>query len=161
MLSIKEGNLLDSGADVIAHQVNCMGVMGAGVAKQIRERWPEAYASYHVLCQEYKKAPHVLLGNVQLVPIDDGRYIYNIFGQLDYGSHTTQTEYDALRRGLLDTIRWMEQIRPGGRLALPWKIGCGLAGGNWDGVVYPMIQDLASKTDIQVELWKLPEPKGA
>ena len=34
----KTGNILDAQTDVIAHQVNCQGVMGAGLAKQIREK---------------------------------------------------------------------------------------------------------------------------
>lgn len=160
MLIIPEGNIVDSDANVIAHQVNCMGVMNARVAKRIRDRWPDVYNQYHALCQEYKKAPHALLGNVQLVPIENGRYIFNIFGQLDSERATTQTEFNALERGLIDTIHTMEQMWPKSRLALPWKIGCGLAGWNWEAVVYPMIQDLANKTNIQVELWKLPEPEG-
>lgn len=37
---IKEGNVFDSDAKIICHQVNCQGVMGSGVAKEVRERYP-------------------------------------------------------------------------------------------------------------------------
>jgi O-acetyl-ADP-ribose deacetylase (regulator of RNase III) len=37
-ISIIEGDLLDQKADVITHQVNCLGVMGAGVALQIKNK---------------------------------------------------------------------------------------------------------------------------
>ena len=37
MVTFHNGNILDSGADIICHQVNCRGVMGSGVAKQIKE----------------------------------------------------------------------------------------------------------------------------
>lgn len=40
------GNVLDSDAPIIAHQVNCMGVMGAGVAKCIREKYPDIMFTY-------------------------------------------------------------------------------------------------------------------
>ena len=43
MIHYVKGNLLDSDCDYICHQVNCQGVMGSGIAKQIRERWPEVY----------------------------------------------------------------------------------------------------------------------
>ena len=39
MIQIIEGNLFDSNAHIIAHQVNCQGVMGSGVAKQVKERF--------------------------------------------------------------------------------------------------------------------------
>ena len=42
----KKGNLLDAQTDVIAHQVNCQGVMGSGVAKQIKEKWPDVFKQY-------------------------------------------------------------------------------------------------------------------
>ena len=38
MIMEKRGNLLESTEDFIAHQVNCKGVMGAGVAKQIKNK---------------------------------------------------------------------------------------------------------------------------
>ena len=43
----KNKSLLDLSPNiVICHQVNCQGVMGAGIAKQIRARWPEVYEDY-------------------------------------------------------------------------------------------------------------------
>jgi O-acetyl-ADP-ribose deacetylase (regulator of RNase III) len=42
----KTGNLLDAQTDVIAHQVNCQGVMGSGVAAEVKKRYPEAFNSY-------------------------------------------------------------------------------------------------------------------
>lgn len=35
---------------VVCHQVNCMGVMGAGLAKQVRNRYPGVYRAYKELC---------------------------------------------------------------------------------------------------------------
>ena len=50
------GDVFSSGAQVIVHQVNCMGVMGSGVARIVREKYPEVYL-------EYKKAVETLEGN--------------------------------------------------------------------------------------------------
>ena len=45
-----DGNLLDSNADIIIHQVNCQGAMNSGVAKAIREKWPIVFDKYSKLC---------------------------------------------------------------------------------------------------------------
>ena len=46
MITYKKGNLLNSNCDIIVHQVNCQKVMGSGIAKQIRDRWPEVFVRY-------------------------------------------------------------------------------------------------------------------
>ena len=46
---IKEGNVFDSDADIICHQVNCQGVMGSGVAKEVRERFPNVYEEFPIV----------------------------------------------------------------------------------------------------------------
>lgn len=40
------GNIFDTKADVICNAVNCIGVMGAGVAKAFADKFPEMYWSY-------------------------------------------------------------------------------------------------------------------
>ena len=54
MVVYKECDIFDSGADIICHQVNCQGVMGSGLAKQIRERYPIVYEEYKKWCDESK-----------------------------------------------------------------------------------------------------------
>lgn len=43
MVSYKRGDLLASDCNVICHQVNCKGVMNAGIAKAIRNKYPQVY----------------------------------------------------------------------------------------------------------------------
>lgn len=64
---VKEGNVFDSDADIICHQVNCQGVMGSGVAKEVRERFPNVYEQYHELCELHKNYSAGLLGTAQIV----------------------------------------------------------------------------------------------
>ena len=41
-------------------------------------------------------------------------------------------------------------------IGIPYKLGCGLAGGDWDGVVYPMLQELfANNSTITLYIYKL------
>ena len=46
MIRVVKGNLLDATEIVIAHQVNCQKKMNSGVAKAIREKYPEAFEKY-------------------------------------------------------------------------------------------------------------------
>ena len=45
-IEIKIGDITNSKANYICHQVNCQGAMNSGVAKAIREKWPRVYKAY-------------------------------------------------------------------------------------------------------------------
>lgn len=149
MIKEVNGNLLTyPGIQVIGHQTNCLSVMGAGIAKQIKARWPEVFREYCDYCKSFSDA-HNLLGKCQVVKTNDGKYIANLFGEYSFcesvapyeeGGKPRHTDYDALKECLHRLHTWMvlNDIKTGG---VPDHIGCGLAGGNWDGVVYPMIKD--------------------
>lgn len=129
------GNLLDSDAKYICQQVNCQGAMGAGLAKQIAEKWPNVKREYVKFCDS-KKQKQDLLGDVQLVAANGGfqkkddPFVLNIFGQFYYGHDGVYTDYSALIRA----FRKMNQLYKGERLAFPYGFGCGLAGGEWQDV---------------------------
>ena len=149
MIKEVNGNLLTyPGIQVIGHQTNCLSVMGAGIAKQIKARWPEVFREYCDYCKS-QSDKHNLLGTIQVLKTDDGKYIANLFGEYSFcesiapyeeGGKPRHTDYDALKECLHRLHTWMalNDIKTGG---LPDHIGCGLAGGNWDGVVYPMIKN--------------------
>jgi O-acetyl-ADP-ribose deacetylase (regulator of RNase III) len=122
---------------IIAHQVNCQGKMGAGLAKQIRAKYPQAYDEYMDWFEDEK----MKLGTVQLVKIKPHLYVANLAGQEQYGLWRTQknrchTDYQALTECLtqLQEIAQERKLTP----YLPFKIGCGLAGGDWS-IVYDLI----------------------
>ena len=117
MVRIIKGDLTQSSAKYICHQVNCQGVMGSGVAKQIRGKWPEVF-------DKYKQA------------------IINIFGQLKFGRDGQRyTNFEALCRGCREIAN---NVSPGDTIAMPYKIGCGLGGGDW-GRVMDMLTDVFSE----------------
>jgi hypothetical protein len=77
-------DIFESGADVICHQVNCQGVMGSGIAKQIRERYPSVYEDYRALCETYE--PSELLGCVFSRNVRDEIRIDNLFSQENFSN---------------------------------------------------------------------------
>lgn len=152
MIQEFEGNISSTSAEIIAHQVNCQGVMGAGLAKQIKDKFPEVYEAYHECCLNYNRDKNLLLGSVLYQPVKNKRLcIANLFAQDKFG-RGCQTDYEALKK-------CFEQIERDSRskyfkIAIPFKIGCGLAGGDWEGVVYPMIKDIFSQSPVVLEIWK-------
>ena len=103
MINYVKGNLLDSNCDYICHQVNCQGVMGSGIARQIRERWPEVYEGYRKFCAFYGHNDTAnLLGKVFRARTAPGeKFVLNMFSQDNYGYDGSRfTSYDAFEHCL-------------------------------------------------------------
>ena len=92
-----EGNIFDCKEDIIVHQVNCQGVMGSGLAKQVKEKYPEVFNGYYHYCKQNMGTD--ILGTSLICEANDGKYIANLFGQLYYGEGL-QTDYDMFRKAL-------------------------------------------------------------
>ena len=151
MVKIEDGNVLESGADYICHQVNCQGKMNSGVAKQIRNKWPEVYESYLYFCGLFsgKGSP---LGMCDMVPVSTGQVVVNMFAQDQYGYDGKQyTDIDALH-DCLEALAEEQKENPALRIALPYKIGCVRGGANWDEVL-AMIKNVFAGGEV--ELWRL------
>ena len=65
MITIHEGDLLASNCEVICHQTNCMGAMGGGIARVIRDTYPEAY---YALKQRFERGA-AFVGEVDFVGV--------------------------------------------------------------------------------------------
>lgn len=130
MVTIKKGDLLvDATEKVIAHQVNCKGVAG-GLAAAIFEKWPDAENDYRQLTTRIPMG-RVLLGMPQLTGQQkDGHIIANLYGQLLPGADYRP---DAVRKAL--TCLGEIARQSGWSVALPYKLACGICGGDWDEVL--------------------------
>lgn len=151
-------NALDLKEGVIAHQVNCKGVMGAGIAKQIKEKFPTVFDGYKAFCDENNNDKDLLLGNAQLIQINDDVYVCNLFGQNTYNAKTKQTNYLALSLALYKMLKQMENLGIK-NVAIPHKIGCGLGGGDWT-IVKNMIEEaFKDHPNINCYICELPTNK--
>lgn len=120
-----EGNILYGNENIICHQVNMMGVMGAGLAKQIRIMYPEVYEDY----RWYLRNNKVLLGDIHYTKIGNDKYIFHLFCQNDYGTDKRYTNYEAMSLCLAEVANISKERNY--RVALPYGLGCGLGGGDW------------------------------
>lgn len=155
MIKIIEGDLLESGADIISHQVNCQGAFNSGVAKQVREKYPEVFQAYKGLCKSRSNCTHTLIGDCQIIETYDGKRIANLFGQLGYGYDGKQyTDLDALKRAMIKLRnRCNLSINPEEIIiAFPWGLASVRGGAKWEDV-YAIIEEVFE--GYNVEIWKL------
>lgn len=124
-----KGDLLSADVKIRCHQVNCKGVMGAGIAKQVKEKYPEAYEQYKALCDQFGSS---LLGHTQFVTCHDGTIIANMFAQDSYGGSGPDTNLGAMDECLSQVATFA--FRTDASVGFPRLLGCGLGGGNWDDV---------------------------
>ena len=128
MITIKKGDLLQATEEVIGHQVNCHGLAG-GLAADVFDKWPNAENDYLQVC--YRVNPWALLGMAQLTGQQpDGHIIANIFGQYQPGA---DYQPDALTIAL-ETLGSLARNH-GWSVALPYKLSCGICGGDWNEVL--------------------------
>ena len=155
-ITLKRGNLLQSDCNIICHQVNCQGVMGAGIAKQIRNKYPEMYSQYHKECASITN----LLGKTHLYEVGENKYIANMYAQNEiYPMGVRHTDYDAFVQcceELRDQVKILMENNPSVhyKIGFPYNIGCGLAGGNWN-IILGILCDIFLYKEYDVEIWKL------
>lgn len=136
-MRIINGDISRIDLGVVIHQVNCQNRIGAGVSGAIINKWPKVETAYHNACMN--RAPQDLLGMAQFITIRepgpagcDGLRIVNSFTQLNYGNAAkTGKVYTNMRLLIKNLLRICYQ-NPKETVYIPYGIGCGLAGGNWN-----------------------------
>lgn len=134
MIKVVDGDLLKAKEDILGHQVNCQGVMGSGIALQVKQQHPKAFEVYNQLVDEAKHAQsdRFLLGKA-LVVESNGKYIANLFGQYTYGSNGQFTLMNALQNSLVKLRQFAESHDL--TVGLPFKIGSDRGGADWNEVL--------------------------
>ena len=134
---------------IIVHQVNCQGVMGAGIAKIIKQRYPEVFSYYKNACDTV--SIDSLLGQCQLTPvIGENLCIANLFAQERYGRDKRYTDYDAFDMSLKRLRSYICHLTNSNVvIRIPYGIGCGLAGGDWN-TIQNLIQDNLNQFEVEI-----------
>ena len=139
------GDLVESNIEIICHQTNCRGVMGSGIAKQIKDKYPIVQERNF----EYYKYGDNILGTNLYIKLPDNRYCVNMYAQDGYGRDSRQyTDYKAFQECLW---RLEKKLAHSAllRVGFPYKIGCGLGGGDWQ-IVRKMIENFAGRVTQDV-----------
>lgn len=140
------GDLLAADVDALVNTVNTVGVMGKGLALQIKQAFPDAFAAYARAC----KAGEVQVGRMHVVRrAAPPRFIIN-FPTKQHWRQPSQLAY--VRDGLRDLVA---QVRALGitSIAVP-PLGCGLGGLAWSDVEPLIIAAFAELPAVQVVLFR-------
>ncbi|MFC4159134.1 macro domain-containing protein [Chitinimonas lacunae] len=123
------GNLLDLAEagqfDLIVHGCNCFCTMGAGLAKTIRQHYPEAFAAdAATVAADRNKLGTYSIATIRRGPVEF--LIVNAYTQYDWRGRHIKADYDAIR----SVFARLRQTFPDKRIGYP-LIGAGLARGDW------------------------------
>lgn len=130
---MKKGNLItlaeEGNFEVIIHGCNCFHTMGAGIAREIKYRYPAAYDTdvRYTMKGDITKLGHYTW--VEVTGPKPGRkfIIVNAYTQFRYGAGGPHVDYNAVRR----VFKSIGEQFTRSVMGYP-AIGAGLAGGNWD-----------------------------
>ena len=152
MLKLTKGDILKADAEALVNTVNCVGVMGRGVALQFKKAFPENFKAYEVAC----KADQVQPGKMF---VHDLNHLYNPRFIINFPTKRhwkAKSHIEDIQSGLTDLIELVaqQQIRS---IAIP-PLGCGLGGLNWEDVKPLITEAFQSLPDVNVLLF---EPAGA
>lgn len=144
-----KGNLLkQQDVDAIVNTVNCVGVMGKGIALQFKKKWPSNFKAYAAAC----KKKEVKLGQMftfELGALATPRFIVN-FPTKDHWKGSSKIE--SIESGLQNLVEHIAEfgIRS---IAIP-PLGCGLGGLPWSEVKPLIVKYLGSIENLEVRLFE-------
>ena len=151
MISYHKGDLLESGCDVICHQVNLDGVMGGGIAYQIAQKYPEVERDYTLECKDNNYSAETLGGTVCFSEIygSKNKYVANCFSQ----RRDFTTDYEWLK----SCVFWIQEFIGKGKckVGIPKNYGCGIAKGDWGVVEKIWVDAFKDNQNIELQIWEL------
>lgn len=124
-------------AQAFAHGCNCQGVMGAGIALEIRKRYPEVYHEYRLMCRSIPRKFNP--GDVFLWVGKTRPSVFNLATQDNYGTDGKVYALDWAIEKSLKTMREMADQHHIESIAMP-RIGSGLGGLPWS-----IVKDIIEK----------------
>lgn len=152
MIEYTTGDILRDESEAVVNTVNCVGVMGRGIALQFKKAWPENFKAYAAACKREEVQPGrmFVFETGRLTP---PRYIINFPTKRHWRGKSRIEDIEAGLEALLDVVRELG-IRS---LALP-PLGSGLGGLDWVEVRTRIEATLSEVPGVRVRVY---EPKGA
>lgn len=134
MIEFKTGNLLKEQTEALVNTVNCVGVMGRGVALQFKKAYPENFAAYRQACQKREVCPGKMLvfGTGRLTP---PQYIINFPTKRHWRGKSRLEDIESGLRALVLEI----EKRNITSIALP-PLASGLGGRDWQKEIRPLVE---------------------
>ena len=152
MIELKQDDILNADAEALVNTVNCVGVMGRGIALQFRKAFPDNFKAYKAVCERKELHPGKMFVS-ETGLMSNPRFIIN-FPTKKHWKGKSRLEY--IEAGLEALVEEVRKLRISS-IAIP-PLGCGLGGLQWSDVRSRIEEAFASLPDVRVLLY---EPKGA
>ena len=152
MIEFRSGDILKDDAEALINTVNCVGVMGRGIALQFKNAFPENFKAYAEACQQGVVLPGrmFVFETGQLTP---PRYIINFPTKRHWRGKSRMDDIEVGLKALVEVIRAKRICS----IAIP-PLGSGLGGLNWLDVKPRIEAALRPLADVRAIVY---EPKGA
>lgn len=144
-----QGDIIHADTEAIVNPVNCVGVMGRGLALQFRKSYPDNYKFYRRVCERKELAPGTMLTYERGIR-DIPRYIIN-FPTKVHWKGSSRMEY--IDQGLISLVSEVEKLSLRS-IAIP-PLGCGLGGMDWMDVKPRIETAFAALPDVRVLLCEI------
>ena len=151
MITYKTGDILGEAAEALVNTVNCVGIMGRGVALQFKRAFPENFKAYAALCRRQQMRPGrvFVFETGAVVP---PRYIINFPTKRHWRGKSRIEDIESGLQSLAHEI----QARGIRSIAAP-PLGSGLGGLHWPSVRTRMEAVLGELDDVEIAIF---EPGG-
>jgi O-acetyl-ADP-ribose deacetylase (regulator of RNase III) len=148
MIELRRGDLLKQNAEALVNAVNCVGVMGRGIALQFRKAFPENFKIYEAACKrgEVKPGEMLVFDTHQVI---NPRYIVNFPTKRHWRDQSRITDIESGLEALVKEVH----DRGISSIAVP-ALGCGLGGLKWSEVRPRIEKAFAKVPDVQVWLFE-------
>src|SRR5260370_13224320 len=152
MIELTHGDILQADTEALVNTVNCVGVMGRGIALQFRKAFLENFKAYEAACERGEVRPGKMLV-FETGRLTGPRYIINFPTKRHWKGKSRMEDIDAGLSALVQEIR----KRGIGSVAVP-PLGCGLGGLHWGEVRPKIVSAFEELPKVRVLLF---EPAGA
>jgi len=145
-IQFHKGNILDRTRfwpDALINPVNCVGVMGKGLALQFKRKFPDVFEKYKRACIRGE----IKLGEVLAIP-DSGCFVINFPTKHHWRD---KSKIEKIELGLEDLVRKIQELEIKS-ISIP-ALGCGEGGLDWD-EVKPLIVNKLSPLNIKVMIFE-------
>ena len=145
MITYKTGSIFDSSMQTIVNPVNCVGVMGGGLALAFKEQYPLVFLRYKMKCDAGELVP----GSLDFHEAD-APWEHNVLNFPTKNDFRKPSEYGFVRSGLEVFVKSYKELGITS-IAFP-ALGCGLGGLDWNNV-QTMMEKYLNDLDIPVEIY--------
>lgn len=152
MIESQRGDILKSDSEALVNTVNCVGVMGRGIALQFRKEYPENFKQYEKACERGEVQPGEMLVHDRET-LAHPRYIINFPTKRHWKGKSRIEDIRSGLKALIEEVRAREIMS----IAVP-PLGCGLGGLNWCDVRPLIVDAFEAVPHVTVALY---EPAGA